>query len=246
MAFKDHFSARAGIYAQYRPHYPHELFDWLATLVSNHEAVWDCAAGSGQASVSLAEIFDRVIATDASEKQIAMAVPQERIEYRVAPADKSGLDDQSVDMVTVAQAIHWFDHESFYREVRRVLRPNGAIVVWAYGDPVVDDSVLDRIVYKYNRGTIEKYWKPERDLILQGLQTIPFPFDEIAAPFLEMTQDWTLEQLAGYMRTWSATDAYARVLGSDPVAPVEAELAAHWGRGVHRVTWPLHVRAGYQ
>src|SRR4051794_23736854 len=133
MTFKDHFSNRAEIYAQYRPHYPHELFEWLATLVTSHETVWDCAAGSGQASVELAGIFDHVIATDASEKQISMAASHDRIDYRVARADDSGLEPHSVDMVTVAQAIHWFDHASFYHEVRRVLRPGGAIVVWGYG-----------------------------------------------------------------------------------------------------------------
>jgi ubiquinone/menaquinone biosynthesis C-methylase UbiE len=245
MTFKDHFSDRATLYSQYRPHYPPELFDWIASLVSRHEVVWDCAAGSGQASVSLAEIFDRVIATDASEKQISMAAARERIEYRVAPADRSGLSDKSVDMVTVAQAIHWFEHNAFYDEVRRVLRPEGAIAIWGYGDPIIEDPGLDRIVHEYNRGTIEDYWMPERDLLLAGLRTIAFPFREIAAPSFEMKHEWTLEQLTGYLRTWSATAAYARVLGSDPVIPVEEELKRYWGSGRRLVVWPLHIRAGY-
>src|SRR5689334_17539865 len=130
MNFKDHFSARAELYAKYRPHYPAELFEWIASLVSKHDVVWDCAAGSGQASAGLAEHFERVIATDASEKQIAMAEPHERIEFRVAKSDASGLPDQSVNMITVAQAIHWLEHDSFYREARRVMRPDAAIVIW--------------------------------------------------------------------------------------------------------------------
>jgi len=207
--------------------------------------VWDCAAGSGQASVGLAKYFSRVIATDASEKQIEMAEPQDRIEFRVAKSDASGLPDKSVDMVTVAQAIHWFEHASFYREARRVMRPEAAIVIWGYGDPIIDDPVLDKIVHDYNRGTIEKYWMPERDLILLGLRTIPFPFREIQAPMFQMKHDWTLEQLAGYMRTWSATAKYAEATGGDPVAKVENEMATLWGEKTHTVTWPIHIRAGF-
>jgi ubiquinone/menaquinone biosynthesis C-methylase UbiE len=245
MNFKDHFSARAELYAKYRPHYPAELFEWIASLVSKHDVVWDCAAGSGQASAGLAEHFERVIATDASEKQIAMAEPHERIEFRVAKSDASGLPDQSVNMITVAQAIHWLEHDSFYREARRVMRPDAAIVIWGYGDPVIDDPALDRIVHDYNRGTIEKYWMPERDLILLGLRTIPFPFREIESPAFKMKHEWTLEQLAGYMRTWSATAKYAEAINGDPVATVENELATLWGADTHTITWPIHIRAGY-
>jgi SAM-dependent methyltransferase len=246
MQFQDHFSGRAALYSQFRPTYPRELFDWIATVSTRHEIVWDCATGSGQAAVGLSRIFDCVIATDASEKQIAMAEPHPSIEYRVATANASGLADGSVDAVTVAQAIHWLDHELFYSEARRVLRPGGLIVVWGYADPVIDDPRLDRIVHEYNRGTIESYWKPERDLILAGLRTIPFPFREIASPFFTMERAWTLRELAGYMRTWSATAAYAEALGADPVASVETELAEHWGDGTHLVRWPLYIRAGYE
>jgi SAM-dependent methyltransferase len=243
--FKDHFSDRAVLYSRFRPTYPLELFEWIRDISRRHESVWDCATGSGQAAQGLAEIFERVIATDASEKQIAMAEPHASIEYRVASAADSGLEDSSVDAVTVAQAIHWFDHDSFYREVRRVLKPEGLIVVWGYGDPSIDDSQLDKIVHDYNRGTIEQYWRPERDLILAGLRTIPFPFREIEPPVFTMQRSWTLSELAGYMRTWSATAAYAEKHGGDPVAAVEKELSGYWGSGAHRVRWPLYVRAGY-
>ncbi|HZJ01260.1 MAG TPA: class I SAM-dependent methyltransferase [Gemmatimonadaceae bacterium] len=245
MEFKDHFSGRAALYSKYRPTYPRKLFDWIGEITRNHGIVWDCATGSGQAAVGLANIFDRVIATDASEKQISMAVPHPSIEYRVATASASRLADSSVDAVTVAQAIHWLDHDSFYREARRVLKPDGAMLVWGYGDPVIDDPRLDKIVHDYNRGTIEEYWRPERDLILAGLRTIPFPFREIETPAFTMECQWTLPELAGYMRTWSATAAYAEKNGGDPVAAVEAELENKWGGGAHLVRWPLHLRAGY-
>ena len=244
MEFKDHFSGRARLYSQYRPRYPDELFEWLGSVSPGHVVVWDCATGSGQAAVGLAKIFDRVIATDASEKQIAMAEPHPSIEYRIATAYQSGLPHESVDAVTVAQAIHWFDHDAFYDEARRVLRPHGLIAVWGYGDPVIGDTRLNQIVHDYNRGTVESYWRPERDLILAGLRTIPFPFDEIRSPEFTMTRDWTLEELCGYMRTWSATAAFAEVIGIDPVSEVEIELSKHWGHETRRVSWPLYVRAG--
>lgn len=245
MNFKDHFSDRAALYSKYRPHYPESLFRWVASLVSRHDVAWDCATGNGQAAVSLAKIFAKVIATDASEKQISLAEPHPSIEYRVATASESGIADQSVDLVTVAQAIHWFDHASFYREVKRVLKPDGAIAIWCYGDPVIDDPALDAIVNAYNRGTIEAYWRPERGLILSGLRTIPFPFREVEAPSMHLECNWTLNELAGYLRTWSATAAYAAVVGGDPVADVEARLASIWGDAKHVVRWPLYFRVGY-
>jgi SAM-dependent methyltransferase len=247
MEFKDHFSARAVLYSQFRPRYPDELFNFIGGLCSEHRRVWDCATGSGQAAVGLAGVFDRVIATDASEKQISMAQPHPSIEYRVASAYESGLEDSSVDAITVAQAIHWLDHDRFYEEVRRVLRPDGVIAVWGYGDPVIDDDRIHQMVHGYNRGTIESFWRPERDIILGGLRTIPFPFREVDPPPLTMERLWTLPELAGYMRTWSATAAYAEAHGFDPVQRVESELGQIWGDpdARHTISWPLFIRAGY-
>jgi SAM-dependent methyltransferase len=245
MDFKDHFSDRAALYSQFRPTYPDALFEWISTLVPRHEIVWDCATGNGQAAVGLARHFRGVIATDASAKQISMASPHGSIDYRIATAYASGLDDESVDVVTVAQAIHWLDHAQFYSEARRVMRPDAAIVVWGYGDPVIDAADVDAIVHAYNRGTIERYWRPERELILSGLRTIPFPFREVAAPEFIMEREWTLSELAGYMRTWSATAAFAADHGGDPVGVVENALSRVWGKDTHRVRWPLYVRAGY-
>jgi SAM-dependent methyltransferase len=246
MKFHDHFSDRAVLYSQFRPTYPDALFDWLSGLVTRHELAWDCATGSGQAAVGLAQRFDRVIATDASEKQIAMAQPSDAIDYRVATASDSGIDSSSVDMVTVAQAIHWLDRDEFYSEAGRVMRADGAIAIWCYGDPVIDDPALNAIVHEYNRGTIERYWRPERRIILEGLRTISFPFREVSAPHFVLEQGWTLVELAGYLRTWSATSAYAAVHGGDPVAPVEEKLSAKWGTGRRTIRWPLYVRCGFK
>ena len=246
-SFKDLFSGQAALYSQYRPRYPEQLFEWVSGLVTRHRLAWDCATGSGQAATGLAAHFDNVVATDASYKQIASAAHHPRVEYRVGTAYESGLRDHSADIVTVAQAVHWFDHEAFYSEVKRVLVRGGALVIWGYGDPVVDSVRIDRIVRDYNRGTIEDYWMPERQLILDGYANIPFPFREIVRPLMTLQCRWTLAELAGYMRTWSATSNYAAKHGGDPVAPVEAALAMHWGQPDTRrlIQWPLHFRAGY-
>jgi Methylase involved in ubiquinone/menaquinone biosynthesis len=247
MTFKDLFSERAKLYSKYRPEYPAELFEWVSGLVPSHKAVWDCATGSGQAAKGLARYFDRVIATDASAEQIAQAESNSKIEYRVANASHSGLATHSVDMVTVAQALHWFDLDTFYPEATRVVRPGGAVVVWGYGDPILDSAPLGKILHEYNRGTIEEFWMPERQIILDGLRTVPFPFREIETPTMYLEHQWNLPDLIGYVRTWSATANYIKQMKTDPIPEVESALAEHWGGNERRrlIRWPLHIRAGY-
>ena len=177
--FKDHFSGVANRYADFRPHYPAELFDCLATIVPRSATVWDCACGNGQATVDLAARFERVIGTDASKEQIAPATPNPRIEYRVAPAEDCGLPDKSVGLVTVAQALHWFQFERFYAEVKRVLAPNGVIAVWAYGINELEGEAVNGLVQHFYAGVVGPYWPPERKLVEERYQTIPFPFAQI-------------------------------------------------------------------
>jgi ubiquinone/menaquinone biosynthesis C-methylase UbiE len=247
MKFTDMFSERARMYSRYRPEYPDRLFAWIGTLTDVHNAVWDCATGNGQAAKDLATIFDKVIATDASAEQIANAVPGDRIDYRVRNASQSGLPDASVNMVTVAQALHWLEPDSFYPEVKRVLTPDGAIVVWGYGDPVMETEELEGTVHSFNRGTLEKYWTPQRQLLLDEYATVEFPFREIGTPRFDIERYWNLGELTGYMRTWSATANYVKANGSDPVEAVEAMLGEQWGDPERRrlVRWPLYIRAGY-
>ncbi len=246
-AFKDHFSPRASLYARYRPHYPGELFEYIASLAPSRRLAWDCATGSGQAAVPLAGLFDKVVATDASESQIRNADPDPRIEYRVATAYATGLGEASVDVVTVAQALHWFDVDRFYSEARRVLAREGVLAIWGYGDPTIDDPVLNEIVRRYNRGTLEEYWHPERDVVLAGYTGIPFPFREVTTPAFTLECQWSLPDLAGYLRTWSATAEYMTRHWRDPVIEVEQALAREWGNPetARLVTWPLSMRAGY-
>src|SRR5688572_27473051 len=163
--FHDHFSGVAGRYADFRPHYPAALFDYLASLVPADAAVWDCAAGNGQATVDLAKRFRSVMATDASAEQIASASPQPGVEFRVASAEASGLPDFSVSLVTVAQAMHWFDLERFYAEVDRVLLPGGVLAAWAYGINVVEGEEVNAIVQDFYGNTLDEYWPPQRRLV---------------------------------------------------------------------------------
>jgi len=246
--FKDHFSRLAATYAAYRPVQPLAVLEWAASLVPRRAVAWDCATGNGQAACGLAPFFDRVIATDASAAQIAQATPHARVEYRVAPAEASGLADASVDLVSVAQALHWFDLDAFYREVRRVLAPGGALAVWSYMDPhVVDVPDVDAAFGRFAYGTLGAYWPPERRLVEEGYRTVAFPFDEVAAPPFDLTVRWTLDELAGYLRSWSATARYVDAHGADPVATFVDEVRGTWGDAEmrHAIRWRYAIRAGY-
>ncbi len=244
--FHDHFSGVANRYADFRPHYPAALFDYLATLVPSQSVVWDCACGNGQATLDLAARFDKIIATDASKEQIASATPHPKVEYRVAPAEQSGLPDNSIALVTVAQALHWFDFDRFYAELKRVLTPSGVFAAWAYGVIVVEGDEVNRFALDYYANTVGPYWPPERKLVEEGYRTIPLPFTEIAAPTFRMETNWTLEQLLGYFSTWSATNRYIKANGCNPLEPLAADLERAWGdvNSPRQIVWPLSMRVG--
>jgi ubiquinone/menaquinone biosynthesis C-methylase UbiE len=245
-SFHDHFSSVAGRYADFRPRYPAALFDYLATLVPPTSLVWDCAAGNGQATTDLAGRFARVVATDASAEQIASATPHSRIEYRVALAEQSGLPDGSAGLVTVAQALHWFDLGRFFSEVRRVLGPGGVVAVWAYGINQIENDAIDAVVQDYYNNTVGPCWPPERKLVEEGYRTIEFPFAEVTPPAFHMETCWTLGQLLGYFSTWSATTRYIKANGRNPIEPLTSRLLVEWGdpETTRRVVWPLSVRIG--
>jgi len=177
-AFKDHFSSASDRYAAFRPDYPAALYAWLAGLSTARDTAWDCATGSGQAALGLAPHFRRVVASDASAEQIRHAGPHPGIEYRVAPAEASGLADRSVDLVTVAQAAHWFDLPRFYAEVARVLKPGGVLALWGYGRMVLPGD-MDAPFRRFYGETVGPYWPPERALIDDAYRSLDFPFAEI-------------------------------------------------------------------
>jgi len=237
MSFNDRFSGHAAEYALYRPHYPKELFQYLASLTSNRDAAWDCATGNGQAAEMLAEFFTQVIATDASDKQIANAKTHPRVKYQVAPAEASGLANESVSLITVAQALHWFDLEKFFAEARRVLQPGGILAVSSYNLFRVTPEI-DRLVDEFYRQTVGPYWDFERTLVETGYRTINFPFAEIEVPIFAMTAEWTLDHALNYLRTWSATKNFIAARGFDPMNSLGEEMRRSW-TGTQRVEWPL-------
>jgi SAM-dependent methyltransferase len=199
-SFKDYFSESASDYAQYRPHYPDDLFDFLAEVSPGRTLVWDCGTGNGQAAVALARYFEHVVATDASESQIAHATRHSKVTYRVAREIDSGLGNHSVDLITVAQALHWFDLDPFYAECRRVLRGGGIIAVWMY-EPALIDPAVDRIINYFNRSTIGPYWPPERRFVQEGYASLPFPFFEISHPTFFIDHQFSLQDLLKYIST---------------------------------------------
>lgn len=245
-SFKDHFSTSAAGYAAYRPTYPKQLVDELVKLSPGVDFALDCGCGTGQLSVLLAERFSEVVATDASAAQIQQAQHHERVRYQTALAEESGLPDGSVDLVTVAQAAHWFDLERFYVEVRRVAKPNAAIALVTYGVLHVDGTV-DEVMQRFYHEAIAPYWPPERRHVEDGYRHLPFPFRETELPPLAIEVDWPLDALVAYVRTWSAVGIARATLGTDPVTRLEAELRDAWGApGLkRRVRWPLSLRAGH-
>lgn len=245
MKFKDHFSGHAEQYAQFRPRYPESLFSYLALLAPARELACDCATGNGQAAVGLGAHFERVVATDASPQQIERAEPHPRVEYRVAPAENSGLPADSADLVTVAQALHWFDIPAFFAEARRVLRLGGVIAVWAYNLLGITPEV-DALVNRFYLETTAPFWPPERVIVESGYRDLEFPFAKITPPQFEMSARWNLEQLLGYLRTWSATQKFIRARGFDPVGTLGAELCYVWqpAAAARVVRWPLSLLVG--
>jgi ubiquinone/menaquinone biosynthesis C-methylase UbiE len=243
--FKDHFSRLAAGYSRFRPAYPRELIEYVAGRAPDRRVAIDCATGNGQAAVALAEFFDKVLAVDGSASQIAQAQPHTRVTYLCALAESMPVADHSVSLIAVAQAVHWFDFARFYTECRRVLAPQGVVAVWTYekfrATPAVD-TVMDRFYYD----VIGPYWPPERQYVDEGYRTLPFPWQEEAPPAFSLGTDWTLEQVLGYVSTWSAVLRYrdARA-GYDPLQDLTGELRTHWrDASTLRLVWPLHLRLG--
>ena len=244
------FSTVARAYANFRPEYPPELFAWLARHCVGNEVAWDCGCGSGQASVPLAGFFARVHATDIAQEQIAEAKPHPRVQYCVAPAENSGLREASVDLVTVAQALHWFDLPNFYAEARRVARPGALLAIWTYPRPEFVDPVLDGVFLDFYSKVVGPYWPPERRHVESRYATLEFPpgdatFEEIPAPAFALELHWSFGQVIGYASSWSATSRYQEQRGTDPVPLLRDSLRPVWPetRATAAMRLPLVLRA---
>ena len=241
--FKDYFSQVSVSYRDYRPRYPAALFDYLAGVAPSTGLAWDCATGNGQAATMLGRRFDSVIATDASANQIAAAESMQNIDYRIEPAEATSIDAGTVDLTTVAQALHWFDLARFADEVRRVSAPGAILAVWSYA--ILESTpAVDVVIETLYNGILGDYWTPERKLVEQGYAGIELPFDTRDAPTFAMEADWTYAELIGYLSTWSAGKRYEQQQGHSALALVEKDLRTAWGdtEGSVTITWPLTVK----
>ncbi|MCG8342360.1 MAG: class I SAM-dependent methyltransferase [Chlorobiales bacterium] len=243
--FKDRFSNHASEYRLYRPLYPEALFNHLASLAPTREAAWDCATGNGQSATCLARLFKQVYATDASSKQITHAIQKPNIDYSVSPAHRTALPDHSIDLITVAQAIHWFDNEPFYREVRRVIKKGGVIAAWAYHLPVIDPEI-DRIIQRLYSEILGPFWEKEISHVASGYRDLYFPFKTLQSPVFTMKTNWNLYGLIGYLQTWSALEPYRKRYGNSPVERIVPDLLAVWETpsSSKQVFWPIILKTG--
>ncbi len=243
--FKDHFSQHAKSYCKARPHYPTELFSWLANAAPAGALAWDAGCGNGQASVALADHFEHVIGTDASTTQIAEAIAHPRITYRVQTAESFDGADASVDLITVAQALHWMDVQSFFANARRVLKARGVMAAWCYG-LLRCKADIDAIIVDFEQAVVGSYWPPERRYIDRGYQDFDFPFQQIESPSFIMQAQWHLDALLAYIESWSAVQNFRRANSIDPMIKLRDSLTKVWGEpaGVRNVAWPLTVKIG--
>jgi SAM-dependent methyltransferase len=241
-SFRDLFAFASGSYATHRPDYPDALFRWLATAAPGRALAWDCGTGSGQAAVALAAHFTRVVATDASVKQLASARRAPAVHYVAMSAESAALPRDSANLVTVAQALHWFDRPRFYAEVDRVLRPGGLLAVWSYGMTTIAPAI-DAVLGRFYEEVLGPYWPAEHALVESGYAGVELPYPEESVPTFAMQTEWRLAQLGGYLSTWSAVGRYKAAIGTDPLPAALEELERVWGPDEpHRIRWPLVVR----
>lgn len=239
------FSQDSGHYARHRPQYPDELFAYLSGLVESHESAWDCAAGNGQAAVSVAKYFLHVEATDISEEQIKNGIPHPGVRYSVSPAEKTSFNVESFDLVVVATAVHWFDLDKFYSEVDRVLRPGGVLAVWTYSYFQIEPDI-DAMIRAELLEPIDRFWAEGNRQVLNGYRDLSLPFTPIEnIPSFTTRVEWNLDQLTAYLRTWSAVKRYTAELGVDPVTGLESKLKTAWQQPEisKQVRMPLVVKA---
>lgn len=242
-AFKDHFSGQAADYERHRPGYPPDLFAFLADIAPARDRALDVATGNGQAATGLAAHFASVRATEPSQAQLARARRHPRVQYACGTAEQVDAADASFDLLTAAQAAHWFDAARFYPEARRVLRAGGVLAVWTYSLFRAGADV-DTVVADFYRNVVGPYWPRERRHVEEAYAQLPFPLPEIDAPHFALRTDWRWEQALAYVGTWSAVARYRRLRGSDPLVVLAPRLHAAWGEAQRTVHWPLHLRVG--
>jgi ubiquinone/menaquinone biosynthesis C-methylase UbiE len=240
----DNFSSGAADYAAFRPESPKEVFDFLYSNVNSFDAAWDCGTGNGQVAAVLAERFGKVYATDISTEQLARAIQKDNIIYLAERSELTSLPDHSVDLVTCAQALHWFDFDKYFAEVRRVAKPNALVAAWTYNILTISKEI-DGVISELYTDITGPYWNPQRKYIDENYTTIPFDFKEIKTPDFQIVKQISLKQLLGYLRTWSGVVNYIKAHSTDSVSMIEERLTKAWGTNeLQSVKWPVYMRAG--
>ncbi|TPG66734.1 class I SAM-dependent methyltransferase [Hymenobacter nivis] len=239
----DRFSDQAAAYARFRIDYPAALYDWLLPLVPGRQRAWDCATGNGQVAVVLAAHFAEVDATDLSTNQLAQAPARLNVHYQAARAEHTPFPDHAFDLITVGQAVHWFDHAAYHREVRRVARPGARLAEWGYGLGRISSEV-DPLVWHFYREVLGPYWDENRWHVDDEYARIPFPFADVQRAHFAEQRQWSAAWYLDYLRTWSSVQNYQKQHGTDPVLLVADELTQAWGPGERAVTFPVFARAG--
>ena len=242
---KDLFSKQASIYAQYRPTYPPALFDYIVSFVPERKTVWDCATGNGQAAIELARYFEKVMATDISEKQLQQAMAHEKITYSVSTAENTSFADNIFDCITVAQAYHWFQFDAFHKEVMRVAKPGAIIAIWGYSLVICEDEAINNAVHSFYRQEVGPYWDKERHHVDTHYTTVPFPYEALPDKNFDIQVQWTLSQLVGYLNTWSSVQHYIKAHQVNPVDTLATTLEKMWQNGEPKSFYfPLFLKLG--
>lgn len=239
------FGNRASAYASFRPQYPQALFAWLAANSPGQHRALDIACGNGQASRPLLGYFQQVLACDGSPEQLQAATDLTGVNAFAADAQALPLADASLDLIVVAQALHWFATPSFFAEVTRLLNPDGLFCAWCYSLLQIDDE-LDSVLHAFYRNTLGDYWPQGRASVDAGYSDIQLPFPQLAVPAFTIELEWDLPQLLGYLGTWSAVQKLEQASGRDPLIDLLPELEKAWGEPQRQrfVRWPLHFLAG--
>ncbi len=240
---KDNFSKQSVSYAKYRPTYPKQLYDFILSHVTGKESAWDCGTGNGQAAKELSKAFLKVFATDISQKQIDNAVHSDNIFYSVQPAEKNDFPDNSFDLVTVAQALHWFRFDEFYKEVKRVTKPGGIFAGWTYSLLRITNEI-NALIEDHHYNTLEGYWDNERKYVDEEYRNIPFPFTKIITPAFAIEYNWTIEELEGYLNTWSALQKFISRNNYNPVDDLLQRIKPHWKKEQMKIIFPVHLLLG--
>ena len=242
---KDLFSKQSDLYARYRPTYPKELYDHILSFVKEKNTVWDCATGNGQAAVVLADHFKKVIATDISAAQIEKATLKDNIEYLVCSAESTPFEENTFDLVTVAQAYHWIKWDEFRKEVIRVCKPGAVIAIWTYNRNKIGDKNIDDAVYSFYENVTKTYWDYERKYVEELYETVEFDYELLPVKPFETTLNWQREDMIGYISSWSAIQKYIKANGHSPISIIEEEINKFWSEGeMKKVSFPIYLKLG--